>query len=71
MQSNSTAMNRNIYIQISLFRTWSSLTLSVSKDEALTTSLGNLFKCLTTLTVKKTNQLPYIQSKSSDGIMPS
>jgi len=39
------------------------LTLNVPKDGVSTTSLGNLFQCLTTLTIKK--KLPsYTQSKS-------
>ena len=32
----------------------SSLTLNISRDRASTTSLGNLFQCLTTLIAKKT-----------------
>ena len=39
--------------KVRLLMAWSSLTLSVSKDRAFTTALGNLFQCLTTLTVKK------------------
>ena len=38
--------------QIRLLRGPSSLTLSVSRDRASTTSLGNLFQCLTTLIIK-------------------
>jgi len=45
-----------------------SMTLNVSRDEALTTSLGNLCQCFTTLIVKKTTKqeqlFPYIQFKS-------
>jgi len=45
-------MNRNTYSSIRVLRAPSSLTLSVSRDRASTTSLSNLFHCLTTLTVK-------------------
>ena len=41
------------HLQLDLvLRALSSLTLNVSKDGAPTTSLGNLFQCLITLTVK-------------------
>ena len=58
-------MNRDIYSYIRVFRAPSSLTLSVSRDGAPTTSLGNL--CLITLFIQKQQQtkpFPYIQSKS-------
>ena len=46
------AMNRDTYISVRLLKALSSLILNVSKDRASTTSLGNLFQCLTTLIVK-------------------
>jgi len=49
---NSPAMKRDTYSYIRVLRAPSSLTLSASRDGASTTSLGNLFQCLTTLTVK-------------------
>jgi len=45
-------VNRDTYSWSRLLRTPSSLTLNISRDGASTTSLGNLFQCLTTLTVK-------------------
>ena len=44
-------MNRDSYSYIRLPRATSSPTLSVSKDRASTTSLGNLFQCLATFIV--------------------
>ncbi|KAK4824741.1 hypothetical protein QYF61_018213 [Mycteria americana] len=41
-----------IYTKIRLLKAPSSLTLNVSRDRASTTSLGNLFQCLTTLIFK-------------------
>ena len=40
-------MNRDIYSQMTLLRTWSSLTLNASRDRASTTILINLFQYLT------------------------
>ena len=45
-------MNRGMHSYIRLPRAWSNLTLKVSREGASTTSLSNLFQCLTTLTVK-------------------
>ena len=45
-------MNRDTYSQIRLPRAPSSLALTVSRNGASTTSLGNLFQCLTTLTIE-------------------
>ena len=45
-------MNRDTYSKIRLLRAPFSLTLNASRDEAYTSTLGNLFQCLTTLTVK-------------------
>ncbi|KAK4814468.1 hypothetical protein QYF61_018986 [Mycteria americana] len=42
----------DIFNKIRLLRAPSNLTLNVSRDGASTTSLGNLFQCLTTLMVK-------------------
>ena len=50
--SNSPAMDRDTYSYIRLLRALSSLTLSVSRDGASTTSVGNLCQRLTILTVK-------------------
>ncbi|KAK4831893.1 LOW QUALITY PROTEIN: hypothetical protein QYF61_020040 [Mycteria americana] len=44
--------SRDIFKSIRLLRASSNLTLNVSRDEASTTSLGNLFLCFTTLIVK-------------------
>jgi len=52
MQSNSSAMKRNMHSEIRLSGARSSLTLKVSGSGLSTTSLGNPFQCLTTLTVK-------------------
>ena len=49
--SNPPAMSRNTYSSISA-QSSSSLTLSVYKDGASTTSLVNLCQCFTTLIVK-------------------
>ncbi|KAK4810670.1 hypothetical protein QYF61_007470 [Mycteria americana] len=43
---------KTVIPQIRLLRAPSNLTLNVSRDGASTTSLGNLFQCLTTLIVK-------------------
>ena len=53
-------MNRDIH---QVLRAWSSLALKVFRDKASTTSLSNLFQCLTTLYCKK--PFPYILSKST------
>ena len=56
IQSNSSAMNRDTYTlhyYIRLLRAQSSLTSNLSRDEAYTTSLGNLFQCFTTFIIKK------------------
>ena len=45
-------MKRDIHSSLKWLRTHSSLALDVSRNRASTTSLGNLFQCLTTLTVK-------------------
>jgi len=47
------AVSRNIFNQIRLLRVPSNLTLNVSSDGTLTTSVGNLSQGFTTLTVKK------------------
>ena len=52
IQSNFLAVNRDTYSQIRVLKAWSSQTLSVSKNRAFTTFLGNMCQCLTTL-VKK------------------
>jgi len=45
-------VNRDTYTSITLLHgALSILALDVSRDEAFTTSMGNLFQCLTTLTV--------------------
>ncbi|KAK4831204.1 hypothetical protein QYF61_016041 [Mycteria americana] len=46
------AMSRDIFNYIRLLRAPSNLALNVSRDGASTTSLGNLFHCFTTPTVK-------------------
>ena len=46
-------MSRDIFHCIRLLRALSNLTLNIPRDGACTTSLGNLFQCFTTLTVKK------------------
>lgn len=51
-------MNKNIYSSIGLLRVWSSLSLSVSRNRATTTSLGNLCQFLTTLTVGDFSLVP-------------
>ena len=45
-------MNRDMHRQVRLSRTWSSLTLKISRDGTPTTTVGNLFQHLTTLTAK-------------------
>ena len=45
-------MNRDIHGQIRLPKALFILALKVSRDGESTKSLGNLFQCLTTLTVK-------------------
>jgi len=45
-------MSRDIFNQTRLLRALSNLTLNVSRDGALTTSLSNLFQCFTTFMVK-------------------
>ena len=45
-------MNRDIHSSIGMLRAQSSLALNVAKDGASTTSLGNLFQCLFSLTIK-------------------
>ena len=45
-------MNRDTYSYIRVLRAWPTVTINVSRDGAPTTSLGNLFQCLTTLAVK-------------------
>ena len=50
---NSPAINRDTHRHIRLLRDPSSLALRVSRDWASTTSLGNLFQCLTSLTVNE------------------
>jgi len=58
--------NEQGYLQLyQVLRAPSSLTLSVSRDGASTTFLGNLSQCLTNLSVKnKPKLIPHIQSKS-------
>ena len=51
-ESNFPAVNRDTYSYIRLLRAPSSLTLSVSRDGAFTTSLGNQFQCLNALIIK-------------------
>lgn len=51
-------MNKNIYSSIGLLRVWSSLSLSVSRNRATTTSLGNLCQFLTILTVGDFSLVP-------------
>jgi len=56
----SLAMGRDRFHWIRLLKTPSNLILNTFKDGASTASLGNLFLCLTTLTVKKFNlNLPF------------
>ena len=50
--SKHPALNKDTYSYIRVLRAPPSLTLSISGDRASTTSLGNLFQCLTNLTVK-------------------
>ena len=50
--SNSPAMNRDTYSYVRLLRALSSLTSSISRDGASTSSPGNLCQCFTTLIVK-------------------
>ena len=52
-------MNRDTYSYIRLLRALSSLTLSVSRDGASTTSLGNLFQCFTTFFIISRLNLPF------------
>ena len=52
IQSNFPAINRNTCSQIRLLRALFRLTLNISRDGTSTTSLDNLFQCLTTLLVK-------------------
>ena len=52
IQSKSPAINRDIHRQIRLSRALSSITVKVSRGGASAASLGILFQCLTTLTVK-------------------
>ena len=49
---NSPAMNRDIYSSIRLLKVPYSLALIASTDRASTTTLGNLFHCLTNHIVK-------------------
>ena len=49
---NPPAMCRVVNHQTRLPRATSSLALNASRDGASTTSLGNLFQCVTTLCVK-------------------
>ncbi|KAK4827084.1 hypothetical protein QYF61_014186 [Mycteria americana] len=50
--SNPSAISRDIFKYVRLLRAPSILTLNVSRDGESTTSLGNLFQCLTTLILK-------------------
>ena len=50
--SNPSAVGRDTSHQTRLLKAPSSLALNASRKGAFTTSLGNLFQCLTTLTVK-------------------
>ena len=45
-------MGKDIFHYIRLIKAPSNLTLNTSNDGASTTSLGNLFQCLTTLILK-------------------
>jgi len=45
-------VSRNIFNQTRLLRALSNLAVNVSRDGASTASLGNLFQCFTSLTVK-------------------
>ncbi|KAK4829865.1 hypothetical protein QYF61_007257 [Mycteria americana] len=52
VKRNRKRKRRDIFNYIRLLRAPSNLTFNVSRDGASTTSLGNLFQCFTTLTVK-------------------
>jgi len=64
----SSAMNKDIYSLTRLLTDPSSLTLNIFRNRSSTISLGNLFRCLTTLTVK--NFSSYIQFKSLFQLKP-
>jgi len=52
MKPKPPAVSRDIFNQTRLLRALSNLALNVSKDEASTTSLGNLCQCFITLIIK-------------------
>ena len=58
-------MNRDTYSSIRLLRAPSSLALNASREAAFTTSLGNLFECLITLTVKNLFLIPGLSLPST------
>ena len=55
-----------LYSSVKLLSTPSSLALNVCKDKAFTTSLGNLFQCLTTLTVNNSFLVSSLNLPSSN-----
>jgi len=58
------AMSRDIFTLIRLHRAPSNPTLSVSRDGASTTSLGNQFQCFSTLIVKNFFLIPSLNLPS-------
>ena len=67
-------IGRDTFLQTRLLTVPSNLALNTSREGTFTTSLSNLFQCLTTLTVCVRYILPNIQSKSTlfqfKGIFP-
>lgn len=53
IQSNPSAISRDIFNQVSLLRALSTLTSNIFRDGASITSVGSLFQCFTSLIVKK------------------
>ena len=57
-QFQPTAIGRDTSLQTRLLTAPSSLAFSASREEASTILLGNLFQCLTTLTIKNVFPIP-------------